>query len=211
MSRFQWKPAVGWLLVLIGGVIGFVALWPSPESVEPPPAEGPAGQAERSTDPDAPLPPPEMEARFLRLVGNMWWHQKTMRETLGLDDAQVETMDRLCLGFLRRRWQRRQADLEEQGAFVEALKELDLQRADRLLASREQRAAERAGAPDRLVLDVLKVLTPEQLRVAREQMPNLLEQPWLKGVSGSRKGRALERAKALREKSANRADHSRSR
>ncbi len=203
MSKFQWKPAAGWLLILLAGVVGFVALGPAPESSEPSASKPLTVDGQSSADSAEPAlpvkPPPEVDARFVRLVGNMWWHQAAMRETLGLDEPQVERMDQLCLGFLRRRWQRRQADLEQQGAFVEALKGLDLHRADRLLASREQRAAERAGSSDRLVLDVLNVLTPEQLTVVREQMPNLFEQPWLKGVSGSRKGRALERARALRE------------
>ena len=213
MSKFQWKPAVGWLLILLGGVIGFVALGPAPE--KPSAGKSPTGQGEHPADagvlPNPGQPSPEVDSRFLRLVGNMWWHQETMRETLELDDAQIETMDQLCISFLRRRWQRRQVDLEQQGAFIEALKGLDLERADRLLSSREQRAAQRAGAPDRLVLDVLNVLTPEQLKLAREQMPNLFEQPWLKGVAGSRKGRALGRAQALREKRTNEADQSRPR
>ena len=197
-----WKRVVGWMLVLVGGWIGWTAIQQLRGPVEPSADAGVIGQAEDETGseftPSPPTPPPEVEARFIRLVGNMWWHQAPMRDTLDLSPRQIEEMDQLCLAFLGRRWARRQADLKEQGAFSAALEGLDLDRAERLLESRERRAAEQAGASDRLVLGVLRVLTAEQLGIAHQQLPSLFQQPWIKGVAGSRKGRALERARALR-------------
>ena len=187
-SLFQW--VVGG--ALIAASVALVVMVAAPERA-PEPAIAEAEIAQKAMDEETELPR-VVEARLARLTKNMWWHQDEMRDTLALSDEQARRMDELCLGFLRDRWRRRQAAAQQQGAFGRALERLNLEAAERVLDIRERRAAEQVVAGDRLVLAVLRELTPEQLEVAQEELPSLFKQPWLKGLQGSMAERPRRRA-----------------
>ncbi len=141
------------------------------------PAQGQAGQNQASA---AGKRREQTEQGPLR---NIWWNQEDVVEKLGLGQSQRTTMDTVFKKFRReiRQDQERNPVLRE--AFNEALRQGRWQEARRLNQELAELMGSRVAAQPMLKIEILSLLTSEQLATFGAEYDHLYHRPWFRRMA----------------------------
>ena len=188
------------------GVVFFVFIFACSEAEAP-------GEARQNSEPEtaaaaseppgtgAESPSPAEKRRRARraedLSKRIWWNQEAVIEKLGLEEAQRRRMDELFHAFVERdeRLRERQKELVE--TFYTRLESGDWEGAERAINALAADRAEQVKDQPLMKIEVIELLTPEQLSRFQAEYPNLFRQPWLRrtamGSPRGQKGRGVIR------------------
>ncbi len=116
----------------------------------------------------------------------IWWNQPDKIQVLTLTAEQRQKMDTFLTGFFKQapRPNDRQKNMS---VFTSALAKGDWEAADKAVEAMAAAAAKPIHVTTGLMIDVLQVLSPVQLRTFTARYPELLRRPWvrLRGMARS--------------------------
>ncbi len=117
------------------------------------------------------------------LLRNIWWNQQEVVDKLALTQAQRAAMDAVFKSFRQERQvaQERNPILRE--AFAEALGQGRWQEARRLNQETAELAGDRVAAQPELKIDILSLLTTEQLATFGAEYEHLYQRPWFRRMT----------------------------
>jgi len=170
---------------------------PGPEGADreaPPEATAEAPKADDG--PAEGVEEPAAKRRRARQPGELskriWWNQETVIETLALEEAQRLRMDEIFHAFVERDGillERQQKVIE---AFYTTLEAGDWASAKSALEKLADDRVEQVMDQPLMKIEVLQLLTPEQLSRFQVEYPNLFRQPWLRRTAmGSPRGQQV--------------------
>lgn len=114
------------------------------------------------------------------LLRNIWWNQDAVIESLSLQPLQRAKMDGHFKRFQKTRDETQDALSENQKRFADALEAGSFDHARQLNDEMAERVGRVTVAQRQLKVEVLALLTPEQLATFRTEYPHLIRQAWFR-------------------------------
>lgn len=129
------------------------------------------------------------EQQVERLTERVWWNQTDMIEALGLKVEQRQRMDARFKSFLSDRVESRGAQRDRSADFYAQLEAKDFDGARQALDELEASTVQQIRAQPEMKIDVLGMLTQQQLDKLGESYDHLFKQPWVRrmGLGGDRR------------------------